>query len=78
MLQEIIDQQLNCFHKYTNLTLPLIEIKSKQIKSLNGIGLYPNLSQINLANNLIMDLTPLKELKHIKQLNLSYNQITDI
>jgi Leucine-rich repeat (LRR) protein len=45
---------------------------------IDGIAMFPNLSEIYLAHNLIEDLTPLSDLKKIAKLDLSFNLIKDI
>jgi internalin A len=52
--------------------------KGKQIKSLAGLEKCVALAAVDLSNNEIEDLSPLKDLKNIQQLILPKNKIADL
>jgi hypothetical protein len=51
---------------------------SQNIKSLKGLEFAINLTKINLTDNWIKDLTPLKNLKKLTSVDFEYNQLSTI
>lgn len=56
----------------------LILANNNNIKYLNGIEFFKNVTHLNLSYNQINDITPLKHLTKLETLKLSHNQIESI
>ena len=54
-----------------------LDASHKEIASLAGLEKCPNLMEVFLADNQIVDLKPLAGLKNLQSLTLSKNRITD-
>jgi internalin A len=59
-------------------TLFFLDANKKGIASLAGLEKCPNLMEVRLADNQIVDLKPLAGLKNMQSLTLSKNQIADV
>lgn len=55
----------------------ILEAKGKQIGNLSGLEKCTNLQLINLAQNGVADITPIKDLANLQSLDLSQNKLTD-
>jgi Leucine-rich repeat (LRR) protein len=58
--------------------LYFLDANKKGIRSLAGLEKCPNLMEVRLAENQIVDLKPLAGLKNLQSLTLSKNQIKDL
>lgn len=54
------------------------EFYKEKIQKIDGIGCLKNVTFLHLANNEIVDPSPVLSLKKLKNLNLSHNSIKDI
>ena len=52
-----------------------LDLSNKQLKSLQGVELCPNLVELNISNNLLHDLEPVAALKELTRLDASNNHI---
>lgn len=67
---------LGVFSKFKNLEV--LGIPSNGLSSLQGIGVFTKLKELHIHNNLITDLSPLKELSDsLEYLSVSYCPIQD-
>lgn len=55
-----------------------IDAQNRKISNIEGIHFCTNLSDLNLSENNILDITRLSELENLKRLDISYNQIENI
>lgn len=61
-----------------NLTgLEKLELISANVATLDFASSMPNLTYINIANNYVKDLTPIKDLEYLKVLNIKDNSVQD-
>lgn len=67
----------NVVSNFTNLNrLDLGGAKMTSIEFMRSVN-YPNLTYINFGQNLLTDITPLKQIKTLNYLNVDYNKISD-
>ena len=52
-----------------------LDLSNKQLKSLHGVELCPNLTELNISNNQLHDIEPVASLKSLTRLDASNNQI---
>lgn len=55
-----------------------LDLSSKGLKQIGDLQFLTNLEDLDLSNNEIVNLMPLKNLKKLRRLNLNSNQIKDI
>eukprot|EP00927_Polykrikos_kofoidii_P020006 TRINITY_DN19412_c0_g1_i1.p1 TRINITY_DN19412_c0_g1~~TRINITY_DN19412_c0_g1_i1.p1 ORF type:complete len:408 (-),score=93.51 TRINITY_DN19412_c0_g1_i1:167-1309(-) len=55
-----------------------VDCSNKRINAIKAIEPYSHLHHIDLSHNVIQDVAPLKNLKLVLKLNLSYNEIKDV
>lgn len=60
------------------LDLRVLDARSRNITSLDGLQFAPNLQWLDASNNNISDLTPLTTLVNLTHLDLAVNDISDI
>ena len=58
--------------------LNLLVCTSAGIATLEGLGTFAELKQLNLAHNIITEVTALSKLAQLRRLDLSDNAITDL
>ena len=55
-----------------------LDLSGKQIKSLQGIQLCPNLTELNVSNNLINDIEEIASLTQLERLDISNNNVKKV
>lgn len=65
-------------YKYSLLDVTVLDLSGRDIKSLEDIVHFKNLSRLYCSNNQITDISSLKELKKLRTVDLSGNEISDI
>ncbi|MBC1935863.1 hypothetical protein HCA69_05750 [Listeria grandensis] len=55
-----------------------LDIREKQIRSLEGIQYAVNMSGLSVSSNPIIDVSALQNLPHLRSLELSHTQVADI
>ena len=59
-------------------TLNRLEARNANIGNLTGLDFAINLTDLNLANNMVSDISPLADLTNLTDLNLANNMVSDI
>jgi len=78
LVREILEKPIGGISQHQLLTIVSLDASDRNLTSLIGIDLMPNLIELDLKNNQISNLEPLKNLKHLKKLNLRNNDLTDL
>ena len=81
-LEELIRDKLNRpegnIYSYHLRSIKELDAAGKDIESLQGIELLSGLTRLNLEDNRVKDVTPLKHLDNLEDLSLRNNYITDL
>ena len=77
-LQGCLNQQFISAGHEDPANITLLACPSSGVQSLVGINALPNLEQLELSDNSIIDLSPLSSLRNLRVLSIRNNRITDI
>jgi len=77
-LQGCLNQQFTSTGNEDPGSITLLACPSSGVQSLVGINALPNLEQLELSDNSIIDLSPLSSLRNLRVLSIRNNRITDI
>ncbi|WP_301109040.1 CotH kinase family protein [Sporosarcina sp.] len=59
-------------------TLQSLDLSNRQLVSIEGLENFVNLKELNLADNLITDASPIAKLEHLEKLDLRNNQLSGL
>ena len=80
VLSEIIDDGLvECLSEYNNIDMGIesLSCDNHSIQTLTDLSGFPKLTQINITNAGLVDISALETLTQLKSLNLSNNEISE-
>ncbi|PKN94566.1 MAG: hypothetical protein CVU44_05645 [Chloroflexi bacterium HGW-Chloroflexi-6] len=77
-IREKIDQPTAPLSRLDLLAITDLDASGRDIKRLDGIEALRRLAVLNLADNVVEDLSPLANLSMLSELNLQNNQIFDL
>ena len=81
-LEELIREKLNRpegnIYSFHLQSIKELDATGKDIESLEGIEILSGLTRLNLEDNRVKDVTPLRHLHDLKDLSLRNNYITDL
>lgn len=73
-----IEDELDIDPTYMLDNIRVLDLSSKEISSIVGINLFPDLAAVNLSDNNITDLYSFEQYEPLVSLDLSFNPISDI
>lgn len=78
VIREKIEKHSGPIYQNELKTVFSLDASGKNIQRLEGIEALEKLTELNLSDNQVIDLTPLSKLRMLRVLNLRNNQINDL
>ena len=78
LVRDTLEKPTGSISQHQLQTIVKLDASGRNLTSLNGIELMPNLVELDLRDNQVSDIGPLKQLKHLEKLNLRNNDLVDL